>query len=364
MTNTALLQCTTLRGQASKMSAAKQLLIGEERKFEMHIERSFPNLLRKFPTAPHISELQNRDLYLQYEIFSPKLIEKLDLIRAEHGQAALALYHKLSLCRLMADTLAKLDSDQYPNSILKEYGTWFKRITEDFSSQPDSYYNLNGRLWPLRKDIGVCSGRSIPVGGAWVIETRLVARRALIRRAKPLQPEKYAKPTYGFGALRKTLSDILWQTRIYPSDRRVSQAIRRFRGDHDLCFVIHTIERNIQDFNSGQMDLAYRNIASLLEKDRNVWGVYRSSWFLDPALIEISPSMAFLSQIPMSNGAELYYGGLCSADDIRKAVLLSPERSQLYKSGEYVPRNYSYFWPRQRLIDAFGHDKSFSRETT
>ena len=346
------------------MSVSKRLLIDEERALQERIEDLFPGLLGTFPLEPYVSKLQKKDSLLQYEIFSSSIIKKLDLIKVEHGQSALAHYHKISLCRFMRDTLTRLDRDPLPAAIRQAYGLWFDRVTEDFHTQPDSYYDIDRPLWPLRKDIGICSGRSTPIGGAWVIERRLLAHRAMITRARRRRATGNHEEIQGPTAFGKTLAVVLQPLRIYPAAQHVIRATRRSLGKHDMCYVIHTIERNIQGFNAEQMELAYRNLASLLERDTNVWGIYRSSWFLDPAVADISPNMAFLMQVPLDNGAELYDNGPCSRNDILKATLLSSERSRLHASGDYLPRNYFYFWPRARIIEAFGNDHKPQRPVT
>jgi len=292
--------------------------------YEKQIAQSFPGLLDHLPVASYVSQLEQRNPLLQYEQFPPSLLGNLLQMRARHGQNAVALFHKLGLCRLMANALESLEGDTLPETIRQHYRSWFERIVEDFDAQPETYYDLDRPLWPLRKDLGVSSRRSIPIGGAWVIETRSLAKGAMIRQAQ-------AKSTTRF---RSTF-------------------LRRF-SRKDTCYVIHTVERNIREFNAEQMDLAYCNIARLLQRNDSVWGVFRSSWFLDPTLGEISPKMAFLSETPANHGAELYDGGPCSEDDIRKATSMSPERSHLYETGAYVPRNYFYFWPREAVIRAFG----------
>ena len=338
------------------MVASKQLLKDEERAFRETIEGLYPGLLGMFPIEQYVTTLQDKDPHVPYELFPSSIIEDLNQIKVEYGPAASALYHKCSLCRFMQDTLDKLDRDPLPRAIREAYGSWFNRITEDFRTQPDSYYNIDRTLWPLRKDIGICSGRSIPIGGAWVIEKRLLARRAMIRRASRRRRNGTSARMYSSTALRKSLANIMRPLGITNTARHVIRAIRRRLTNHDVCYVIHTIERNILDFSAEQMDLAYRNLASFLEKRSNVWGVYRSSWFLDPAVGDISPGMAFLVQVPLDNGAELHDDGPCPDSGIRKATMMSLERNRLYTSGEYVPRNFFYFWPRDRIIVAFGND--------
>ena len=249
----------------------------------------------------------------------------------------------------MIRALPRLDDHHLPGVFHSIYMSWFHRIIEDFDRQPDSYYDFDRPLWPLRKDIGVCSGRAIPVGGAWVVETRLIARQANKANKRGAETAVARKS----GALMDALSRTLRNLRLTAFIRVIRRLSLRFQGPLDTCYVIHTIERNIRDLGPEQMELAYRNIASLLRTNEQVWGVHRASWFLDPTVGEISPEMAFLREDPVTNGAELYNGGSCSADDTQKATMFSPVRSRLYQEGKYFPASYFYFWPRASLIEAF-----------
>jgi len=328
------------------MQTTEQLFLGKEKEFQARIEDSFPFLLQEFPMTLYLSELKEPDHYRHYETLSPALIDMLDRIKVKYGQEAVALYHKMSLSRMIVDTLNSLDDSHLPKTIRRLYLSWFERVFSDFSTQPDFCYDHNKPLWSLRKDIAVCCGRTIPIGGAWVVEPRLLARRAIIRQAR-------RRGSINTDALPMSLSNILRKLRLYEAARHLSQAIRQMRGGYDWCYVIHTIERNIQEFNSEQMNLAYHNIAKLLENDSRIWGIFRSSWLLDPALHEISPNMDYLLKVPLNNGAELFYKGPCSAEGIWQATVMSPHRSRLYRDGLYEPKQYFYFWPRQRVIDAY-----------
>jgi hypothetical protein len=333
------------------MSITRQLLAERILALRTEVDRSFPDLLRRVPVGSYVSMLQTMDPYYQYEAFPTAVLRDVAGIRSRYGQQAVALYHKIGLCHLMSNLLGSLDGCQTPAAIQEITMSWLHRIIEDFETQPDSYYDFDRPLWPLRKDIGVCSGRAIPVGGAWVVETRLIARQAMINKANKRGAETAVARKSG--ALMDALSRTLRNLRLAAFIRVIRRLSLRFQGPLDTCYVIHTIERNIRDLGPEQMELAYRNIASLLRTNEQVWGVHRASWFLDPTVGEISPEMAFLREVPVTNGAELYNGGSCSADDTQKATMFSPVRSRLYQEGKYCPASYFYFWPRASLIEAF-----------
>jgi hypothetical protein len=329
-----------------------ELLMREQvREFQVKLETFSPTLMREYPIASYLSELRKRDYYSHYEIFSSALNQMLESIMLNHGQDALALFHKLALSRLIIDFISRTDNINLPETLWPFYASWFARINSDFSTQPNFYYDLNKIFWPLRKDLCVCSGRAIPVGGAWVVENRFIPRQKIIKRARRLSKGGRTNDHRGSGW---TLPKPALRTfAIYKIIRSIFYRAKRLLEDYDLCFVLHTVERDIINFNEEQMNLAYKNIVELLKRDKRVWGVFRSSWFLDPALHKISPHMAYLSSVPQANGAELYCEGPCSGNEIKKATQLSPQRSQMYQQGSYKPQRYFYFWPRQAVID--GH---------
>ena len=332
------------------MFFSRQLLAEKEQDFRAQLNRSNPALLREFPVTSYVTKLTRTDPYYQYEAFPVVILRRAAKIRSRYGQNAVAMYQKISLCRLMSEALERNRIGELPETIQQVAMSWFNRIVDDFEKLPDTYYDFDRPLWPLRKDLGVCSGRAIPIGGAWIVEARLIARQRMIGRAgKNMDAESRAAQS----RWQEALSKLLYRLHLGPAIRATRRMSLRLQGPLDTCYVIHTIERNIQDMNAEQMEIAYQNIASLLRKNAHVWGVYRSSWFLDPAVSEISPELGFFSQVPINHNAELYCAGRCSSDDTQKATMMSLARTRLYEQGKYVPKSYFYFWPRASVIRAF-----------
>jgi hypothetical protein len=328
----------------------EQMFNIKEREFTDQIQEDFPSLLRDVPLSSYLSELRKRNYYQQYETFSPRLERLIDHIKETYGTGAVASYQKLVLSRLIIDFLNQLGQCNLPLKIRLIYESWFRRIYTDFSTQPDFYYDWENRFWPVRKDIAVCSGRVIPVGGAWLVESRLLPRKFMTTHPQEGGRNTTNRVVLSRNALRMRFVEILGFLGLLDIMKSMVITARVMLHRHDLCYVIHTAERNIEDFNNEQMNLAYQNIVSLLKLNPDIWGVYRESWFLDPALKDISPNMNFLREVPLRNGARLFYGGECSRDEISKATMMSPTRSRLYQEGRYLPKRYFYFWPRERVI--------------
>jgi len=118
-------------------------------------------------------------------------------------------------------------------------------------------------------------------------------------------------------------------------------------GEHQLYVVIHTADRERHKFTPKHMTRGYHYIAELLTLRTDLKGVYRASWFLDPALEKISPRLVFLRKLPCDNGAELTYLGI---NNEGKALEAAPARQLAYARGDYIPRTFAYHWQRSELI--------------
>jgi hypothetical protein len=115
-------------------------------------------------------------------------------------------------------------------------------------------------------------------------------------------------------------------------------------------YVIHTAARYLCHFNREEMNLSYLRIARLMERNPSIKGLYRRSWLLDPKLERVSPSLAYLRQVPQQNGAKIFSGGSRKVD-IRSSLSMSAVRRRLYAEGKYVPAACVYIWPRKELLD-------------
>jgi len=111
---------------------------------------------------------------------------------------------------------------------------------------------------------------------------------------------------------------------------------------------IHTDTRDVADFNESGWDACYARVAELLLRDEACAGMIGNSWFYDPALLAISPRLAYL-QKPFGHGAFRIWSG-STALDRERAAAKSPTRKALIEQGTYVPTSYVLAWPRKALI--------------
>lgn len=111
---------------------------------------------------------------------------------------------------------------------------------------------------------------------------------------------------------------------------------------------IHTDPRDTKDFNEEGWDRCYVRIADLLERDPSMAGVLGTTWFYDPALLTISPRLAYL-QKPVEHGAfRLWIGS--SPLDVERAGATSPTRKAMIEAGTYKPTSFIIAWPREALL--------------
>lgn len=314
------------------------------------LHRSAPGLLEEFPISHYLSELKSHKGLLNATSYTGKQTKRLSRIKENYGIAGIAGFQKLALASLIDDFLSNLDEKSYPETIRSLYIAWFERVYEDFTTQSDFYYDIENEFWPVSHDLGICSGRTIPVGGAWFIERRILPRKTMTFLAQEWSQKIKLKKKISHKSPHKSLAKILKNIGIYEAINRLFAFSPKVFGG-SWCYLIHTAGRNIKDFNAENMNLAYKNIVELLKTDQIIWGVFRESWFLDPDLKEISPNLSFLWETPLQKGARLYYGGPCNEYDLKRALLLSPIRNKMYHEGKYIPETYFYFWPRQEMIE-------------
>jgi hypothetical protein len=341
-----------------RRSELKDRISEKMEEFTAEFLKSYPKLLEKYPLHMYDKEIRSYTEYYKFNFFGPKLVKIFDVIEKQHNAHALALYHKLSLSAFIINTLEKLDYRNVPEQIITLYNRWFERVYRDFSTQPDSYYHHEKANF--RKDLAVCRQKAIPVGGAWIVELSNIRTKYLQRNT---WPNCENKATIDNKPLRKRIriKDRIWPLLINSHlDNRIVpivMLILKRLGVYKSYYVIHTFDRYLLRFTNEHMNRAYLNISELLKIHSDVCGIYRTSWFLDPNLEDISPHLSFLWKVPQQNGARLF----CTrnpAAATKKAIRMSPIRKRLYEKGEYRPMYYAYVWPREKFLN-WADEQSF-----
>ena len=251
-----------------------------------------------------------------YAVLPVELLAAEQSVARQNPAAALTLNR--SLCRNLLKEFTFTSADAYwafPQKFHFLYEQQLQRIRNLLSDKPDSYFTLENDSF--RKDLAILCHRLIPCGAEFATPFSGIAR-SLLFKAGLRQAAKF------------------------------SQAIARCRGIKPFL-ELHMHPDFTSGFNPEGWIETYENLADFLVANPSFLGVQSTSWFLDPALAEISPHLSYLRQVPELCGATILYAG---EDDCNHsgAFLTSQTRRDLYASGHYIPRLFTRIWPRELLI--------------
>jgi len=292
----------------------------EQKNIQLQKELAVINkdIISRFPLSDYLNIIKPRKGFgrLLYFQRTRKLKRAYDQIKSQYGTHALSLYLKSALCCFISDSLERLKHKKLPDEIKNLYHEWFEWVLEDFSKRPDDYYSHRCQSFVL--DVLVCSLRTIPIGGAWIIEIRGVGLRPFF--------------SGDVGQFFSYLFFIIFKARGFSP-----------------YVTTHTAARTLRHFNEHQMNSAYLRIAELMKMNPRIKGLYRRSWFLDPKLEDISPKLGYLRKVPLQNGAKLFAAG-STKQDIKYALAVSRTRRRLHKEGKYLPTGHAFIWPRKEFL--------------
>ncbi|WP_052494040.1 hypothetical protein [Nitrosospira sp. NpAV] len=236
-------------------------------------------------------------------------------IERKSGLAGMALYHKLVLATLIADFGWRAQKG-LPLSVASQYEVEFRRILEQFDTNPHEFYTQENDLF--NKDLAICRGKLIPCGAELVDEFSGVPRSTAFRDGI------------------NQLLGVLW----FFTAR--SGGFRPF-------YEMHMDPRSRRQFTPEGWDRCYLRVADLLEMNPQIKGLFGSSWWYDPRVEEITPNLGFLRHRPLQNGACIFRMGSDGAA-IGNATGHSRRRREQYEKGEYMPTNYLMVWAREDLL--------------
>ena len=277
-------------------------------------------------------------------------------ISEEHGPAIALLYNQLALAQLSMQRLRSEVFGTLPEPIQQLTRNWIGRVYADLAIRDPQSYDLQQIRSPslddLKRDFAVCTGRATPVGGAWVAERRKLVEDRLFDHSGRVGRNNASA---GGRAMYRALKRMASVAGILEPITRLRNNWYQLRGRYTDYLVIHTANRYRRYFSEKYLNEAYHNIALLLQQDTSLQGLYRSSWFLDPKVIEIDPKLAFLSRIPIQNGA--LYGPLkrLEGTELDNALKHSKSRKSAYDQGDYEPWSWAYLWLSTDLLDWAQH---------
>ncbi|MEM7101234.1 MAG: hypothetical protein AAF541_23430 [Pseudomonadota bacterium] len=290
--------------------------------FSAYIEKSrtslgaLPQTLQE-QMSGSLNSLLAKDRFEHHETIDDALVALLDRTQEEFGEDVVATFVRRLVLDLCEHQLLHV---QVPQALVDLQLHSLSSCMESVQAMQDSKLRFDHFRKPLEKELSLAAGRTIFVGGAWMVERRCLA------------------PTPLSGGVLRML------------DRRPLRPLLSAVGVYRDCLVIHTLERNLRLFKPEHHETALRNIAIVLDADTSLAGIYRQSWFLDPRVVELSPKLAFLTTIPLQNGAQLNRIGPATPSMIKDATTRAPARQKAFEAGTYVPANFAYFWAREDVL--------------
>ena len=235
-------------------------------------------------------------------------------VRAEFGESGFDAFQRVVMLRLIQDFEARATDKRYTADIRECFSCSFRRIVQAISDEGYDHYRSRNDL--LLKDLGLCRQKIFPAG-AQVVDPDSAFHRSLLLRGGLAQAFSFAR--------------LLVSTK-----------------GHEHWYQIHTHLSELVDFNPEGWDECYLRLAGMLELHPEVRGMWGGSWFYDPELESLSPRLSYLRQVPVANGARLYFSNVLSDGG---ALSKSKTRREAYERGEYTPKAYVLIWPRNELID-------------
>lgn len=202
-----------------------------------------------------------------------------------------------------------------PESVQRLYERELDRVLAQLRADDDRY--ADARHDSQRKDLAILGGRLVPVGAGFAAPRAGVPRSVLLKG--------------GVGQFARGLVALV-------------------RGGGARPWLeLHTHLDCLSDFSAAGWEQSYLRLAELLALNPHLRGVFRASWFLDPALQQISPNLAYLRELPLRHGACLLFVQRDLVGD-SGALHRSARRRQLFDEGRYVPDIYLMAWPRRDLL--------------
>ena len=273
-------------------------------------------ILQRYPIVNYIASFDASTGYGGYSLIPAQATAQCEALEREFGRAALETFHRSVLLTLISQYDERAAVRNYPPEIAVRFTAYLKGIVSQMERNPAGFYvHGNDRF---AKDLAVCRHKLVPCGAQLVDICAGVPRSIAARQ--------------GISGAVRFLGYML---------ERV--------GGFKVLYQMHMDLRLILEFNPKGWEQCYVRIARLLERHRDVLGVYGTSWWFDPSLHGISPRLDFLRDLPQSGGARLFKVGTGDSS-LDNALANSRERKAAYERGTYQPVDWLMVWSRKDLI--------------
>ncbi|MGI9257464.1 MAG: hypothetical protein ACR2QQ_01390 [Gammaproteobacteria bacterium] len=316
--------------------------------------RADSDLLEVFSIEGCVAATRIRNPYSYTAVVPHSQAEILQRIRKRYDSEIVSRWNWLTLLRAIEYRLHEAEFRALPRGVHDLSVDWFERILAESQNRESDcdLINTDGTIrWDTCVDFAVAAGRMLPVGGAWVVERKIISRDALFGTRSS---RANASRQIGLSVTRMIRRQLLRALSYIRLDDLVRHTLRKYReatGKYDSYLVIHTANHYRRWFSEKFQRVAFENIAALLAAESSLRGLYRSGWLLDPQIAEMEPRLAFLTATPIANGAKYEFLGSMDVKERKEILEFSSVRREKYESGAYHPEQWAYFWSRESIAE-------------
>jgi hypothetical protein len=228
-----------------------------------------------------------------------------------------------------------LDSMAIPQSIRDRYVELHLELSRSLAG---------ARVYDVARygqDLLLATGMILPVGVFWVKTPNshsILTKMSLSRRSASGVVQQLLR--YGVDPLREALAGV----GVAP------------------WAEIQFDRRDVRGFDAVSVLESYRQLAELMKVRPDLAGVHGVSWFYDPQLSRVSPTLAIVRQIAERGGGRFVRLQVDKAQTAL-AVARSPSRQRSFDAGDFKPAPYGLYWARRDLIAWADELAPFGRQT-
>jgi len=232
----------------------------------------------------------------------------------ERGALSVALAMLLSLIETHESRWSRESLDP---QLQPEFVDSFHRILDAVERGGASSMRMNHDMYA--KDLAICLHRLIPAGGQLIDPGGGVPRSVLVR---PPVTALVRKSWYLVATC----------------------------GGFAPFAELHTHQRMRQFFTADGWEYCFRRLPAVFRSYPDLKGVFGSSWFFDPDLDRVSPSLSFVRAVSERWGGLIMREGQ-HPETTADALEMGGPRRDLYAQGKYHPTNYVMVAAKARILD-------------
>ncbi len=287
-----------------------------EERIKKEITTVDSNLLSVYPIQKYIERIEQKIFRGRPWCYPDTAYRYCAALENRTTEVTFMNYHKLLMLEFLKRLPEKMHKKRIPSSISSYLRGQTDRILLNIQKDKMEFFTLHNGLFRL--DVNICRTRLIPCGVEVVDEYSGFPIRFLLR-----------------GIIKQRSA--------------VVRMIKIFGCGFSPFYETHMDRRTIRLFCKEEFEACYLRVAEMLAMNSEYKGVISNSWWNDPKLEIISPSLNFLRKLPVSNGAILFRG-ISDSETVEDATMFSTKRRELFQKGAYIPTRYIVVWPRDSIL--------------